>query len=107
MPKSYRQGDVLFYEMEDKDFLIREEVPHSENSDIILALGEVTGHKHRVSSREAKEYRSSGRRFLSVGKQGAKVKHEEHNTLPLPQGIYEVVIEREYEIGGTQRVVAD
>ena len=111
--RAFRQGDVMFYELDEQAVktLInpREEIRYKADQDIILALGEVTGHKHRVSSNGVREFRHNNRRFLGVhGVQSALVKHEEHNTIPLPQGNWEVVIEREYEDGGKRvRNVAD
>lgn len=90
MQQQYRQGDV---------FLVRvPKIPKDaapEKGPIILAHGEVTGHAHRVKSRSAKMFSGAGRRFLQASKAVA-VEHEEHGTIELEPGVYEVRIQREY-----------
>lgn len=98
--KIYRQGDVLIIETAAK-IPTDNPVPR-ENGRVILAHGEVTGHSHAISNRRATLYRddgtgAGGRRFLTVAAGGtADLKHEEHNTIPLPPGNYEIRIQSEY-----------
>lgn len=68
---------------------------------IVLAYGEVTGHAHAIALDEAQEFTFADaagivRRFLKVFDKGASVKHEEHATIPLPPGMYEIIQQREY-----------
>lgn len=113
---AYRQGDVLFYKVDEDSHEYRrieqnwyDTIP-AKNGYHVLAEGEVTGHAHRVKeSRLNRFVRFGGDRFLDIrASKGAVVEHEEHNPIPLPQGLYEVVIERQYTIGGEakQRVRA-
>lgn len=97
----YRQGDV---------YLIGvtalppsgERVPRG----AVLAEGEATGHKHRFSQPAAVEvFASGGRMFVDVLEDSADLIHEEHGTIGIPRGSYEVRIQREYTPQGIQRVV--
>ena len=95
--KLYRQGDVLIRqvtELPNGSTAVKNEVR------IVLAHGEVTGHAHAVRVEDAVEFSRADaagavRRFLEVFS-AANVVHEEHATIPLPAGIYEIVIQREY-----------
>lgn len=105
----YRQGDVLLVPVElSVWFRDLRHVPRKKGEGIILAAGEATGHHHRVRTSSAREYRASsmavalpealrGKRYLRVGKKGAELTHEEHDTIQIPQGTYEIVQQREYE----------
>lgn len=97
--KLYRQGDVLIRQVK---VLPNNATPvdNKKLGRIVLAYGEVTGHAHAIALDEAVEYTmeragEAVRRFLSV-LTGASVKHEEHATIPLPPGVYEIVQQREY-----------
>lgn len=89
----YRQGDVL---------VIRREIPSGakpgkrDKGRIVLAYGEVTGHVHAISSKAVQIREHEGTRYIRVPKCGAKLSHEEHGTIKLAPGEYEVRIQREY-----------
>lgn len=104
----YRQGDVLLVPVALSVRLSElEYVPREPGEGIILAAGEATGHHHRIQTRGPREYRGPtavgtpnalrGKRYLSVGKKGAELTHEEHDTIKIPEGTYEIVQQREYE----------
>jgi hypothetical protein len=87
----YRQGDVLF-----KTVAIIPEGGKKRVSGHILE-GEVTGHIHRVAELEAAEVLECGDGlFLNVTGDGVSIVHEDHKTLNLPAGNYEIVRQREY-----------
>jgi len=88
----YRQGDVLF-----KSVTIIPEGGKKRVSGHILE-GEVTGHIHRVAELEAAEVLEVGEGlFMSVTAEGGvSIVHEDHKTLNLPAGNYEIVRQREY-----------
>lgn len=90
--KVWRQGDVLIRQVS--------EIPAGERkpqADGCLAYGEVTGHAHRVSSLEdAGLFHVGAGMFLSVGENGVSILHEEHDTIALPPGNFEIVRQREY-----------
>jgi hypothetical protein len=88
----YRQGDVLLLQVSKLPISAKKE---SNNERIVLAYGELTGHAHAISNDQAQAYSAEGTRYLVV-RQEAHLVHEEHATVPLPQGIYRVVRQREY-----------
>ena len=60
--------------------------------------GEATGHIHRVAPSclaTAEVYEIDGQLFMS-SEEGISVVHDEHHTLELPAGNYEVIRQREY-----------
>jgi hypothetical protein len=67
---------------------------------LVLAYGEVTGHSHVVEGEAELLFRAADveeleRRFLHVEAESMLV-HEEHDTITLPPGDFEVVRQREY-----------
>ncbi|MBD2300612.1 hypothetical protein BCD64_09515 [Nostoc sp. MBR 210] len=96
--KAIRQGDVILLPVE--------QVDGQKKLDLILAEGEVTGHKHKISEGEAELYEKDGTLYLRVLSDIALLTHEEHQAIPIPQGNWIVKIQREYEPEGW-RYVAD
>ena len=90
----FRQGDV---------FLRPASIPSGakpgklDNGRIVLAYGEVTGHAHAIGEIESVALRETedGRRFLDV-QQTVPLQHEEHGTVQVAKGTYEITIQREY-----------
>jgi hypothetical protein len=93
-----RQGDVILTSIEK---IAGKKLPH-----LILAEGEVTGHKHRISDGKAELYEKEGTLYLRVLSETATLTHEEHKQIQVPQGEWMVRIQREYEPEGW-RYVAD
>ncbi|MBD2446104.1 hypothetical protein H6G76_02815 [Nostoc sp. FACHB-152] len=96
--KAIRQGDVILLPVQ--------QVDGQKKLDLILAEGEVTGHKHRISQGQAELYEQDGSLYLRVLSETALLTHEEHQAIPIPQGNWVVKIQREYEPEGW-RYVAD
>ena len=72
----------------------------------MLAEGEVTGHSHRFAlPAEADVFRAGGDLYVDVLVDGAEVIHQEHGTIRLPRGAYQVRIQREYTPKGIRQVV--
>ena len=93
----YRQGDVLVRQVE--AIPVSATTVKRDNGRIILAYGEVTGHAHAILEEAAELVRTTdtNQRFLRImAASGAALKHEEHATITLPPGIYEVIQQREY-----------
>jgi len=102
MNKIYRQGDVLLRKIDKLPEGLTEK-------NKVLALGEVTGHRHRfLEQQELKEVKrpeentivftnEDGKQFVQVISQEAVLEHEEHGNITVPQGDYEVVIQREHD----------
>ena len=95
--KGYRQGDVFLKKIE----AIPKEATKKPNT--ILARGEVTGHVHEVIG-DAELYERDGTLYIRV-RSSAELRHQEHGPITLPQGNYEVGIQKEYTPEGWNRVV--
>lgn len=94
--KKFRHGDVLIEEVK--------EIPDDckKLNHLVLAKGEVTGHKHEVVG-DSILYEKEGVLFLKVIQESV-VNHEEHKTKVLPKGKYKVIKQREYEPEGWRNV---
>jgi hypothetical protein len=94
--KLYRQGDVLIRRVAAIPAGL---VPVPlDNGRVILAYGEVTGHAHAVVGDVgffAADLEDLEQRFLRI-EADARVVHEEHGTITLSPGNYEVRRQREY-----------
>ncbi len=104
----YRQGDILIVQRPahaDQRALPMDR----EDGRIVLAWGEATGHAHAVVDREATLLHDGSRDYLRVWGDSVDLVHEEHATITIPEGVYEVVRQREYsyERDGSSRVVLD
>ena len=99
---TYRHGDLFFKQVQKVE---GKEVKH--NGSFVLAEGETTGHKHLLTA-ERMEIRQAenGRFYLSLDSEG-KITHEEHKTIVLPPGLYEMGNEREKDwfSGATRKVI--
>ena len=89
MVKMYRQGDILLKKIE----TIPEGVKPTED-DVILK-GEATGHAHRIVNGSIFTGPGTGEMYIEA-EVGASLVHEEHNTIPIEAGFYEVIRQREY-----------
>ena len=104
----YRQGDVFLIASSEK---LGDKQP-KENR-VVLEYGEVTGHAHAIQETEKVDLFVEGsRRFLEVcfgmPDSTAHLVHEEHETIQLPSGIYEVRRQRTWSVlKQMQRVVTD
>src|SRR5689334_7499131 len=83
----YRQGDLLFVEIERLPDNLKE------RPNMVIAEGEVTGHSHRLSEGRILENKVDV--FLQVAR-AARILHQEHHTITLPPGRYRVIRQREY-----------
>jgi len=102
--ETFRQGDVLVQKIE--------KMPENTNllkceGRVVLQHGEVTGHCHAISTDYARMYTAKGQRFLEIYKPGARLVHEEHGTINLPEGFYRVIQQREYVPEAPPRDVID
>ena len=60
----------------------------------VLAYGETTGHRHELQGNVQVFAKGENKYFVASEK--AILTHQEHKTVPIEKGIYEVVQEREY-----------
>ena len=105
----YRQGDVLIRSIDKKPEEGLEEV-EADNGRVILAYGEVTGHAHALPQAEAALFAAQydeDKHFLTINEGGSKLTHEEHATIELPAGDYEVIRQREFSPTEQSRAVVD
>ena len=85
----YQQGDVLIKKVSN---VMGKKLNH-----LTLARGETTGHHHTITEGDAELYEQNGTLYLKVMSETAILKHQEHKTLEIPQGEYEIGIVREYD----------
>ena len=99
MRPMYRQGDILLIPID--------QVPPGtkpvkrENGKLILAHGEITGHHHAfdtdVENVELVSKEDAAELYLLVyGDETVPLTHQEHATIPVAPGKYEVRRQREY-----------
>lgn len=95
MKKTYRQGDLLFVETDERPG----ETVEVSSPNLVLAEGELTGHAHRLSLHSGvRGWRKGTRHWLEVS-DSARITHEEHAPIELPAGIFEVRQQRIYLYG--------
>jgi hypothetical protein len=82
----YRQGDVVIRKLAKTD---AEDVQEHQS---ILARGEVTGHSHRLTDGG---WRCDGKTLVVITY--ALLEHEEHSTIRLLPGVYEIFRQRELD----------
>lgn len=93
----YRQGDVLIKPVTKMPAAVKK--VDRDAGRVVLAYGEVTGHAHAISDERCDLFAGDKleARFLEVlAEGGVELLHEEHSTITLPPGIYEVTRQREY-----------
>lgn len=93
-PIMMRQGDVLLIKMP-KNFAIPEKAQLVGTENVILAYGEVTGHKHQIKDTTTSLYEWQGDQLVQV-REATQLVHEEHSCVYLEPGVYKRVLQREY-----------
>ena len=90
-----QQGDVLIRKIEENGNLNLD----NENlqNHLILAEGEVTGHKHEIVAGVAKLYLIKSILYLKVLSETATLRHEEHKPIDIEKGLYKIDKVREYD----------
>lgn len=87
----FRHGDLLIKEI----VKLPKELKKAQNN--VLALGEVTGHSHRLNVNQICVFENKeNQKFLDL-KQTISLIHEEHNEIQIPKGNYIIIHEREYD----------
>lgn len=99
--KCWRHGDVIIREVEK----IPTGAIEQKTEKIILAYGEVTGHAHRISEGVGHLFNFDDKTYLKITSERAALTHEEHKRIDLPQGDFEIIIQKDYEPKGWQKVV--
>jgi hypothetical protein len=126
-----RHGDVILVKVGNLPGTEMKEVA-PDNGRTVLAYGEVTGHSHALPNQNAKlsktAYNSAVKNvlasklkevshaescikangdsveFLSVGKGGARLSHDEHPPVVVDEGCYVVIHQQEYSPGEVKQV---
>lgn len=94
--KPFRHGDVLLIPVD--------KIDGEKQKDLILARGEVSGHSHQITEGNAALFKFNEKMYLKVKSKFALLSHEEHKALQIPQGEWEIKIQRDYEPKGWKRV---
>ena len=105
----FRQGDVLIRKVRtDAQFIANTRKPvERDNGRVVLAYGEVTGHAHAIHDPGVIAYSLSNGNLLLDVPETATLQHEEHDSIHLDAGQYEVIRQREYSELDESRQVAD
>jgi hypothetical protein len=91
----FRQGDVLIIPVKS---IPKTALAVERNGDVVLAYGEVTGHAHAIKSERAALFSDPklAAIFMCVTDDPVALEHEEHGTVTIPPGGYEVRRQKEY-----------
>ena len=100
MTRYFRQGDVVLATVE---ALPEGAKLRKDKGDVVLKHGTATGHSHRIRT-GARVHKTEDKEFLEVTKKTASLIHEEHATIKLPQGCYEIIQQREHTAAGIRNV---
>lgn len=110
----YAQGDILIERV--MDCKKGEPIPGDPDGAVVLARGEVTGHRHAFYNGGVTFFRANEGDHGSIGElyighvkvsaPEAQLKHEEHAPITLPKGTYRIRRQREWD-AGMARMVAD
>ena len=86
----YRQGDLLFVKAN--------KIKGIKKHDKIVLGSTITGHNHELTEGEVyvnEPTWQDNANFYVVVPEGAELIHPEHKSIPLPEGIYKVIRQRE------------
>ena len=102
--KHFRQGDVFIKVLE------KAEGDFQSVKSYVVAYGEVTNHRHLLTPLEksdVKVFVDGVKLIVDISGLGAKLVHEEHETITFNPGLYEFTIQRQYDPVTYQKRVAD
>lgn len=113
--KFWAQGDVILELVADQPVAGNPIKPDPDGA-VVLARGEVTGHRHAFYGGSVAMFRDDGLArdlpaklyigHVRIAGKSVELRHEEHDTIALCPGTYRVRRQREYD-SGEARVVAD
>ena len=116
-----RQGDVLLMKVEQLPLNIKE-AKRDKYGHIVLAFGEVSGHRHAIRDKHVTAFRmetserdaalSADVDYIQVGGSGVVLNHElvsgvkaDHEPVSLAPGVYKVIGQRTYSPAEIKRAV--
>ena len=88
MRKPKQQGDVFMVPVD--EIPAGAEKVKVQGGRLVLAEGEVTGHAHVITDTKAATMHKVGDKLYVSAKKPVEVTHEEHGTVKLPKGTWEV-----------------
>lgn len=91
----YQQGDVIIEPSQGLPSDAKTVAP--KNGLLVLAEGELTGHKHAIEDIGGVEFVEKDGMFYFTNKKPVTVKHEEHKTQVIPPGTWQVRGVKEYD----------
>jgi hypothetical protein len=101
------QGDVIFIRIESLPASAKKITdPNDFKKALVLAEGEVTGHFHKIQNEDALNideddtvglYTFEDGKLVIVNDEAISVTHQEHDTVAVPPGMWEVRIAKEYD----------
>lgn len=94
----YRQGDVLIVPVSEVNG------KQSNPKQIVLAHGEATGHAHTITDETTLLFNGPNGEVYIDATEHTEVRHQEHDTIPIPPGTYRVIRQREYTPERTRNV---
>lgn len=108
-PGIMRQGDVLCVRVDSMPSGLIDITPPKGR--VVLQWGEATGHAHAFYDRGVKVFardkKATRPEYLQVVRTTALLRHEEHETVKLPPGIYRLPHQVEHTDDDEPRVVGD
>lgn len=114
MKEFFAQGDIILERV--SDIASSEPMNVDPDGSVVLARGEVTGHRHRFMGGDVTMFRvNEGDRgmppelylgHIKIAAPSAELVHEEHATISLKSGTYRIRRQREFDCGQA-RIVAD
>jgi hypothetical protein len=97
--KYFRHGDVLLIRVQDENELKGNEAKLIATGNTVVQEGEITGHAHRLSGQTEiyANLENPDEKYVAVVNGEAVLSHEEHKPITIDEGLYKVVIEREFD----------
>ena len=105
--KLYFQGDLCIEPVVNVALDRARAVPTARDGAVVLAEGETTGHRHAFYGGNVALFRDDPLArdlppelyigHLRIGDDTAELRHEEHDTITLPKGLYRIRRQREYD----------
>jgi hypothetical protein len=101
-----QQGDVLLKKIKTLPPDVQSVQPDARG--FVLAEGEATGHHHTLEAQETTQLYTLDEILYLVVEAEASLTHQEHDTIQVPPGIYEIGRVREYDyMANEARTVRD
>ena len=92
----YQQGDVIIERISKIPESAEKKEPNHARG-IVLADGEISGHLHLIEDTDVVTlYEDNGRKYLKID-EPTSVSHDEHKTIDMTTGEYEIRIVQEYD----------